>query len=399
MTGAPGTARRTRSPAVPDLDISVVLRREGFTLDVATQVGPGEILAVIGANGSGKSTLLGAIAGSQRIDSGHVRLGTRVLTRRIAGEPHEFLRRPERRVGLLDQRALLFPHLDARANVAFGPQARGHRRRVAAELADEWLARVGLLGRGGARARDLSGGQQQRVAIARTLAAEPEILLLDEPFAALDVTSRAELRNLIAAEARRLRIPVVIVSHDLLDLIALADHVMVMESGRAAQNGTLSEVLAAPLTPFAAAFTGRSLLVGAVSAAGHLRVAGAPIPELRGQRTLSAPGSPAVASFDPRMVRVTPSGCPAETPRSPTPNTWRGTIGAVSSELSGMRITCAEWPQVASVLPLARAFEAWIVPGAAVTWQIPESAVNVAVAPAGDPDHPQRDSTSEQRAE
>ena len=357
------------------LDLSLRIRQGTFALVATARVAPGQVLGIIGANGSGKSTLLGAIAGSHRLDDGIVQLNDRVLSRRTDDGAEIAIRRPERRIGLLDQRALLFPHLDARENIAFAPRALGVHRREADRIAESWLERVGLPGRGDARPRDLSGGQQQRVAIARTLAAEPELLLLDEPFAALDVTSRSELRSIIAAEVRRLGIPTVIVSHDPLDLIALADRMLVLESGRVAQEGSVASVLEFPATPFAAAFAGRALLRGTSGAPGELRREQPPIDALRGHGTLPETGSAAVASFDPARVQIVPSTRPNDTSRdtaSDAPNTWHGSIGAVSTGPSGIRVECAEWPEVWATLPLARALEPWLVPGASAEWHMPE---------------------------
>ncbi len=397
--GAEATGADARDPDASGLDASgldatVQVELGTFSVSANVRVAAGETLAIIGANGSGKSTLLASIAGSQRIDTGRIRLAGRTLTRRgtdgmngadgtvrTSGAVVD-LRRADRRIGLLDQRALLFPHLDARANIAFAPRAHGSARRAADRTADEWLERVGLPARGSARARDLSGGQQQRVAIARTLASEPELLLLDEPFAALDVTSRAELRALVAAETRRLGIPVVIVSHDPLDLIALADRVLVLESGRVAQEGSVAAVLESPATPFAAAFTGRGLLHGTVRHAAdpdaRLELHDAPLAELRGRGALPAPGTPAVASFDPAQVRIEAAASANDAASASAANTWCGTVGEVSTGPAGIRVACAEWPEAWAVLPLARALDPWLAPGAPAVWHLPEADVRFA---------------------
>lgn len=363
------------------LDTTIRIHRGAFTLTASVQVAPGEVLGIIGANGSGKSTLLGAIAGSHQLDDGLVRLGDRTLSHREAGVREVEIRRADRRIGMLDQRSLLFPHLDARENIAFAPRARGVHRREADRRAESWLERVGLPGRGDARPRHLSGGQQQRVAIARTLAAEPELLLLDEPFAALDVTSRSELRTIVAAEARRLGIPVILVSHDPLDLIALTHRVLVLESGRVAQEGTVSSVLEYPATPFAAAFTGRALLRGTAGNIGALRLDQVPIDALCGSGTLPEPGNVAMASFDPARVQISPGAepsDPAHDAERDATNTWRGEIGAVSAGASGIRVECAGWPEVWATLPLSRAFEPWLATGTSVVWHLPEDNVRFA---------------------
>ncbi|QIK62501.1 ATP-binding cassette domain-containing protein [Leucobacter viscericola] len=352
------------------LDCAVQVQRGDFELNAAVRAAPGEVLAVIGANGSGKSTLLGAIAGTHPIANGSVRLGSRVLCSRGGQAPTVSLRRSARRVGFLDQRARLFPHLSARANIAFGPRAQGESRRTAEATAEEWLVRVGLSGRGDARSSQLSGGQQQRVAIARTLAADPALLLIDEPFAALDVTSSGELRELIATEARRMQIPVVLVSHDPIDLISLASRVVVLEAGAVTQSGTVAEVLGSPETPFAAAFTGRVLLRGTASDSGVL-TPDAPLRELHGVGKLPSPGTAASASFEAAAVRVVPDPAPS----SATENSWSGTISAISAGPAGVRLECAEWPGIYAELPLSRAFEPWITVGASARWELPTEAV------------------------
>lgn len=341
-------------------------------LDAAVQVAPGQMLAVVGANGSGKSTLLGAIAGTLPISNGTVRLGERVLCTRDDGTSAFSLRRANRRIGFLGQRARLFPHLDARANIAFGPRARGVHRRDAEATADEWLARVGLSGRGGARAGELSGGQQQRIAIARTLAADPQLLLLDEPFAALDIASSGELRELVATELRRLQIPAVMVTHDPVDLVTLADHTVVLETGKVAQFGTVAEVLELPATPFAAALTGRVLVRGTVSSGG-LHVPESPIRQLSGVGDLPVPGATALASFSATSMKVTP-----DHDQPANENSWVGSISTVSAGPVGLRLECTEWPGIYAELPVSCALEQWITSGARVRWEIPRAAVRFA---------------------
>src|SRR5699024_6484033 len=137
-----------------------------------------------------------------------------------------------RRIGTLTQDPLLFPHLSAAENIAFGPRAAGVPARTARADAAAWLARVGLPGAGRRRPRQLSGGQQQRVALARALATRPDLLLLDEPLAALDVATAPQIRHLLADEVRRTGVTAVVVTHDLVDALVLADRVAVLAGGR-----------------------------------------------------------------------------------------------------------------------------------------------------------------------
>ncbi|QIM18871.1 hypothetical protein G7066_10215 [Leucobacter coleopterorum] len=161
-----------------------------------------------------------------------------------------------------------------------------------------------------------------------------------------------------------------LVTHDPIDLITLADRVVVFESGEIAQSGTVAEVLGSPATPFAAAFTGRVLVRGIVGSNGRLKIA-APLRELHGTGDLPVAGQAAVASFEAATVRVV-----SDPERSATTeNSWIGTIAVVSAGATGVRLECAEWPGVYAELPVARAFEPWITVGARVRWELPIEAV------------------------
>ena len=230
-----------------ELAATVALRRaRGFALSVRLDAAPGSTVAVLGPSGAGKSTLLAALAGLVRLDSGSIVLDGRVLSdARRTVAPHR------RGTVLLGQDARLFPHLDARDNVAFGPRAGGMARGAARRLAEEWLERMGLAGAEAARPADLSGGQQQRVALARALAASPRLLLLDEPLRSLDPVTAAGIRAAMSEHIAG--VTCVVVTHDLADAAALADRVLVLEAGRVTQEGSLPDVLAHPATTFVAA--------------------------------------------------------------------------------------------------------------------------------------------------
>lgn len=194
-----------------------VVRRGDFEVTVDLSVAPGEVLALTGPNGTGKSSVLAALAGLLPLHGGAITLGGEVLDGDAAWVP------PERRgVGLVPQQHLLFGHLSALENVAFGLRARGMRRRDARAEGHAWLERLGLTDRAHLRADRLSGGQSQRVAIARALAASPRLVLLDEPFAALDVRVRDDVRALVADALRELAIPAVLVTHDAGEVETLA---------------------------------------------------------------------------------------------------------------------------------------------------------------------------------
>jgi molybdate transport system ATP-binding protein len=282
------------------LDAAALVRRPGFTLDVALRVAPGEVLAVLGPNGAGKSTLLDVLAGLLRPDAGHVRVHGRTLTD-VAARVHVPVHR--RGVGLLAQQPLLFPHLSALANVAFGPRAQGVARRAALARARELLDAVDAGALADRRPGQLSGGQQQRVALARALAAGPGLLLLDEPLAALDVDAapamRALLRRTVRADAGGRA--AVLVTHSALDALVLADRVAVLTAGQVVEEGAAREVLARPRSPFGARIAGLDLVLGTACPEG-LRTADGLVVAGHAEQTVD--GEPAVAVFPPTAVAV-----------------------------------------------------------------------------------------------
>lgn len=220
------------------LRVDVLVRRGGFELEAAFSVARGELLAIMGANGSGKSTLLGAIAGTVPLAAGGVELEGRMLSQ--AGR--HLVPVSRRGVGMLWQESLLFPHLSVLKNVEFGASRPGIGWRPSASTGARWLAALQLEGLAHRRPRELSGGQQRRVAIARALAAEPHVLLLDEPLASVDAASAATIRSLLRdALADRAG---VLVTHDVADALALADRVILLERGRIVRSGPAREVLA-----------------------------------------------------------------------------------------------------------------------------------------------------------
>ena len=278
---------------VDGLDARVVVRREGHTLDVALTAEPGQVLAVVGPNGSGKSTLLRCLAGLEPLDEGHVRW---------AGESWDDGRRrlrvQDRRVGLVFQDLLLLPHLDVLANVAFSARARGIDRRTAEAEARSWLDRMGVADLAGRRPTALSGGQAQRVALARALATEPRLLLLDEPLSALDVGVAAGLRAELRRHLADFGGVTILVTHDALDALALADRVAVVEDGRITQEGTPAEVTRAPRTPHVARLAGLNVLQGGPH---DDRVR---LPTAREVVTSTAYDGPVTLTFSPAAVAV-----------------------------------------------------------------------------------------------
>ena len=287
------------------LHVEVAVRRGDFALDATMQVGLGEVVAVLGRNGSGKSTLLAAVAGLLRPDTGRIVLDGRVLTDTAAGvqlPPHR------RRVGLLAQEPLLFPHLSVLDNVAFGPRAAGTSKQQARAAAMHRLTEVDAAEFAQRRPRRLSGGQAQRIALARALAADPDLLLLDEPLSAVDVEFAPALRSLLRSVlADRLAI---IVTHQVIDALVLADRVVVLDGGRVVEQGPTREVLTRPRSAFAARLAGLNLVSGTATADGLRAQDGS---ELIGATESTVVGDPAVAVFTPAAVAVyvdPPKGSP-----------------------------------------------------------------------------------------
>jgi molybdate transport system ATP-binding protein len=227
---------------VPDHRLVVSLRQDGpIPLDVEFSCDPGDVLAIFGPSGSGKTTILRAIAGLARPAHTRVQSGAHTWTDTDAGifwPPHR------RAVGFVFQEYALFPHLTALGNVmaALGHHRQPERRARAAQL----LSAVHLGGHDSKRPRELSGGERQRVALARALAREPAVLLLDEPFAAVDRAVRNRLQSEIDSLRRMLRVPLILVTHDFDDVVRLATHVLLLEHGRSVGYGSLSTLTSRP---------------------------------------------------------------------------------------------------------------------------------------------------------
>lgn len=239
------------------LEAQVRLTLGSLALDMALTVDGGEVVALLGPNGAGKTSLLRALAGLLPVAEGRVVLDGMVMEDTV----QKIFVPPERRpIGMVFQDYLLFPHLSALENVEFGMRCRGIR--PASSRAMAWLARMGLDAQAAARPAALSGGQAQRVALARALATDPRLLLLDEPLSALDASARAGLRRdlrryLAAFPGIRL-----LVTHDPLEAMALADRLVVMEAGQMVQSGSAAEVAARPRSRYVADLVGVNLFRG-----------------------------------------------------------------------------------------------------------------------------------------
>jgi molybdate transport system ATP-binding protein len=315
------------------VDARIVVHRPGFDLDVELHVEPGEVLAVLGPNGAGKSTLLSVLAGLLRPDdpAAYVRIGERTIT-----GPDEHVPPHRRGVGLLAQQALLFPHLSALANVAFGPRAQGRPRAAADLRARELLAAVDVAELADRRPAQLSGGQQQRVALARALAAEPGLLLLDEPLAALDVDATPAMRSLLRRMISDSGQTAVLVTHSALDAVVLSDRTVVLTAGRVVEQGPTREVIAHPRSPFTARIAGLDLVPG-TTADGGLRTADGT--RIAGRGADLADGEPAVAVFPPSAVAVY-----AEAPHGSPRNVLPVRLAAVEPHGDLVRLRAAARP-------------------------------------------------------
>ena len=241
------------------LVFAAAVARDSFTLDASISAAPGEVLAVLGPNGAGKSTLLRAVAGLLSIDSGRLELDGAVLDDPATGV---FVVPERRRLGVVFQDHRLFPHLRVLDNVAFGPRSQGVPRAEARASAARWLSRLGIADLARRRPARLSGGQAQRVALARALACEPAALLLDEPLAALDVQTRAEVQGELREHLDGFAGPTLLVTHDPIEALLLATRIVVLEQGRVAQQGTPAEITSRPATPYVARLVGMNLYAG-----------------------------------------------------------------------------------------------------------------------------------------
>ena len=315
---SPSTAPPRGTGCGQDLQVAFELKARDVVVDL--EVGAGRTVALIGPNGSGKSTVCSVAAGLLDAESGRVVLGGRVLD-----GPGEFVRAGRRRVALLSQDPEVFTHMSVLGNVVFALRCQGVRRGEAVARARAELAAVGaehLASRSGGA---LSGGQAARVALARALATGPRLLVLDEPMSALDVTARQEMRRLVSRRCAEEGLTLLLVTHDVLDLTALAEEVVVLDRGRVVEQGPTARVLAAPRSDFVARLTGTSVLMGVID--GEASAPGLRLPsgrvvhgrpqddstETADRGEILSPGAPGVALVPPDAValyREAPEGSP-----------------------------------------------------------------------------------------
>ena len=351
--------------------LAVDVRLAQRDVDLQLRVGKGEVVAVLGPNGAGKSTVLSMVAGLLTPDAGRISLDDDVLVdvaARVDVAPHR------RGTVLLAQQALLFPHLSARENVAFGPRSTGSGRGRSREVADRWLAAVDAIELAERTPAELSGGQAQRIAVARALATDPRLLLLDEPMAALDVTAAPALRQLLRTVLRGDQPrSALLVTHDVLDALVLADRVVVVEAGRVVEEGPTRDVLARPRSAFAARVAGLNLVAGVVGPDGVQARDGTVVSGVLDADCV--PGTAGVAVFGPRSVAVHRER-PGGSPRTAV----EVTIAAVEPLGDLVRVRAGETGDGAGLLAdvtAASAAELELVPGARAWFAVKAAEVAV----------------------
>lgn len=337
------------------LSADVRVSRPGHLLDVHLAAEPGEIIALVGPNGAGKTTLLRALAGTVAAE-GSIEVG---------GSSWSDLPAHRRRVGLVHQEHALFPHLTALQNVAFGPRARGVRRTTSEQRARDLLDRLGVGDLADRRPDQLSGGQSQRVAVARALATEPDLLLLDEPFAALDVAVAQGLREELAAHLAAFTGVTLMVTHDPVDVFTLAHRLVVLDDGRVVQDGTPDEVAARPASAHAARLVGRNVLRG-TSAGTEVRLDG-------DQHVVTAHPAegPVLVTFSPSAVTLT-----AERPTGSARNRWQARVHLLVPTGDTLRVHLRHPALVADITPAAAA-ELGLAPGSEVWASVKATEVDV----------------------
>ncbi|WP_380165575.1 ABC transporter ATP-binding protein [Jannaschia sp. R86511] len=331
------------------LDAHLLVERGPFRLDLPLPVAPGEVVALLGPNGAGKSTALAALAGLLPLSDGHVRLGGRTVDDPRAG--HLTATR-DRRVGMVFQDYLLFPHLSVLDNIAFGLRARGVGRRAARQQARGWLDRVGLDDLGGSRPGRTSGGQAQRIALARALVTDPDLLLLDEPLSALDASTRPGIRSDLAHHLGGYAGCTVLVTHDALDAMVLADRIVVLEAGRVVQQGTPAELARTPRTPYVAQLVGLNLHRGSSRGTTVDLVDGGTL------HTAQPTDGAVFLAYPPAAVALH-----RHRPEGSARNTWPGRVAGLEHHGSTARVRLDATPPVLADVTTAAVAELRLQPG------------------------------------
>ena len=328
------------------------VERSALTLEASLSLTPGTVLGLLGPNGAGKSTALRSLAGLVPLDAGRIELAGRCLDDPDRGA---FVPVAQRQVGMVFQDYLLFPHLSALDNVAFGLRASGVRRAPARQAAREWLDRMGLAAQADSRPAALSGGQAQRVALARALAPGPRLLLLDEPLAALDAATRMQVRSDLRHHLADYAGCAILVTHDPLDAMVLADELVVLEHGRIVQSGPPGEVARAPRTDYVARLVGLNLYRG-TARRGRVELAGG-----AHLTTADAAEGPVFAVFAPSAVSLHRTA-----PESSARNVWAGAVVGLEQHADTVRVQVAGGPGVLADVTTAAVADLELTVGAPV---------------------------------
>ena len=316
----------------------VVSTTDGFSLDASLALAPGRTVALLGPNGAGKSTVVAALAGLVALEGGHITLCGRTLDDPANGI---FVPPDDRHIGVVFQDYVLFPHLTVAENIEFGLRSRGIGRVSARERTAAWMRRFDLEPLADRKPRRLSGGQAQRVALARALITEPDLLLLDEPLAALDATTRVHLRRTLADHLGAFAGPRLLITHDPTEAYLLADELYVIEEGAITQVGNPEDIRLRPRTEYIADLAGSNLLSGAardgiVTVGDHtVQIADR---EVRG---------PVLAAIHPRAIVV--HGRP---PGGSSRNRWESEVTRIEHYGDRVRLQCGgPVPLTAEITP------------------------------------------------
>lgn len=335
------------------LTAALRLDRAAFALDVDIVGGNRTVIGLLGPNGSGKSTTLRCLAGLDSPREGSIHMGGRTVFDSRAGID---LPPEQRSVGYVFQDYLLFPHMSVIDNVAFGPRARGVAKAEAVRRARAWLERLGVGEFADRKPGSLSGGQAQRVALARALVTEPSVLLLDEPLSALDAGTRSSVRSLLREHLSDFAGTVVMVTHDPVDALVLANEVVVLEDGRVVQRGAPGDVARRPASHYVADLVGVNLLRGSASSGAVLLDGGGQVRVADTSIT-----GPCIVAIRPEAVSVH-----AEQPHGSPRNVWPSRIVAVEHRGDVVRLVMDGAPPLAAIVTPGSVAELGLHEGRAV---------------------------------